>query len=105
MTENDHHAVGMKKFVHQLDESKTAKTAPESVQTAAGIIVCFCIALEGKKRRYPQIVVTKVFEHYVIGCSAPGLACDFFPKSAVDRIGMGQRLILDFFYPRIAAGF
>ena len=102
MTDNNHQAVGMKKFVHQLNESKTAKTAPEPVQTAAGVIVCFRIALEGKKRGYSQVVVTKGSEHHVIGCPAPGLACNLFPKGAADGIGMGQRLIPDFFYPWIA---
>ncbi len=101
MTDNDHQAVGIKKFVHQLDKSKAAKTTPEPVQAAAGIIVCFCIALEGKKRRYSQIVVTKVFEHHVIGYPAPGLSCDLFAKGAADGIGMGQCLIPDFFYPWI----
>jgi len=99
MTGNNHQTVGMKKFVHQLDDSKAAKTAPESVYAAAGIIVCFRIALEGKKRRYSQIVITKISEHHVIGGPAPGLSCDLFAKGTADCIGMGQCMISDFFYP------
>src|SRR3989339_69380 len=102
MTEDNHQAVGAVKFVHQLQECKSAQTAPELVQAFAGIVIGFRIALKGKKGLCSKVActVTETGKHYIIGDSVPGLTEYLLSKGAVNGISMGQYVIPNLFDAR-----